>query len=114
MRVSVPFIGLVVAVAVSMLTLGVLSPIPSATAQDVRGEVNRAVDELRKTNQSISVEVDRSTGLPTAIKGLTPRPDPDRDFSISLIRLGSQGWIVMRRASGVEIFATCFSGVIVP
>jgi Zn-dependent metalloprotease len=76
MRVSVPFTGLVVAVAVSMLTLGVLSPIPSATAQDVRGEVNRAVDELRKTNQSISVEVDRSTGLPTAIKGLTPRPDP--------------------------------------
>jgi Zn-dependent metalloprotease len=87
MRVSVPFTGLVVAVGASMLAFGMLRPMPSASAQDVRGEVTRAVDELRKSNQSIAVEVDRSTGLPTAIKGLTPRPDP----SIALTATRSLG-----------------------
>ena len=76
MRVSVPFTRLMVAVGASLLVVGMLSPLPRASAQDVRGEVTRAVDELRKSNQSIAVEVDRSTGLPTSIKGLTPRPDP--------------------------------------
>ena len=87
MRVSVPFTGLVVAVGASMLAFGMLRPMPSASAQDVRGEVTRAVDELRKSNQSIAVEVDRSTGLPTSIKGLTPRPDP----SIALTATRSLG-----------------------
>lgn len=87
MRVSVPFTGLVVAVGASMLAFGMLRPMPSASAQDVRGEVTRAVDELRKSNQTIAVEVDRSTGLPTAIKGLTPRPDP----SIALTATRSLG-----------------------
>jgi len=87
MRLSVPFTGLVVAVGASMLAFGMLSPMPSASAQDVRGEVTRAVDELRKSNQSIAVEVDRSTGLPTSIKGLTPRPDP----SIALTATRSLG-----------------------
>ena len=76
MRVSVPFTGLMVAVGASLLVASMLSPLPSASAQDVRGEVTRAVDELRKSNQAIAVEVDRSTGLPTSIKGLTPRPAP--------------------------------------
>jgi Zn-dependent metalloprotease len=87
MRVSVPFTGLVVGVGVSMLAFGMLGPMPSASAQDVRGEVTRAVDELRKSNQSIAVEVDRNTGLPTSIKGLTPRPDP----SIALTATRSLG-----------------------
>ena len=87
MRVSVSFTGLVVAVGASMLAFGMLGPMPSASAQDVRGEVTRAVDELRKSNQSIAVEVDRSTGLPTSIKGLTPRPDP----SIALTATRSLG-----------------------
>jgi Zn-dependent metalloprotease len=87
MRVSVPFTGLVVGVGVSVLAFGMLGPMPSASAQDVRGEVTRAVDELRKSNQSIAVEVDRSTGLPTSIKGLTPRPDP----SIALTATRSLG-----------------------
>jgi len=87
MRVSVPFTGLVLGVGVSMLAFGMLGPMPSASAQDVRGEVTRAVDELRKSNQSIAVEVDRNTGLPTSIKGLTPRPDP----SIALTATRSLG-----------------------
>lgn len=87
MRVSGPFTGLVVAVGASMLAFGMLRPMPSASAQDVRGEVTRAVDELRKSNQTIAVEVDRSTGLPTSIKGLTPRPDP----SIALTATRSLG-----------------------
>ena len=87
MRVSVSFTGLVVAVGASMLAFGMLGLMPSASAQDVRGEVTRAVDELRKSNQSIAVEVDRSTGLPTSIKGLTPRPDP----SIALTATRSLG-----------------------
>ena len=102
MRVSVPFTGLGVAVGVSLLAVGVLSLMPSASAQDLRGEVTRAVDELRKTNQSIAVEVDRSTGLPTSMKGLTPRPDPSIALTATRSLSGEPSEDDVRRA--VEAF----------
>ncbi|HEU0059162.1 MAG TPA: M4 family metallopeptidase [Hyphomicrobiaceae bacterium] len=102
MRVSVPFTGLVVAVGASLLAVGILSLMPSASAQDLRGEVTRAVDELRKSNQSIAVEVDRSTGLPTSMKGLTPRPDPSIALTATRSLSGEPSEDDVRRA--VEAF----------
>jgi Zn-dependent metalloprotease len=87
MRARMPLAGLLAAVGASVLAGGTLSLVPRAMAQDTRSEVARAVDELRKNNRSVAVELDRSTGLPTSIKGLTPRPDP----SIALTATRSLG-----------------------
>src|SRR5262245_47358066 len=102
MRMSVPLAGILAAVAASALLAGSLSLVPSAAAQDVRGEVTRAVDELRKTNQSLAVEVDRSTGLPTSVKGLTPRPDPSIALTATRSLSGEPSEEDVRRA--VEAF----------
>ena len=72
----VPFAGIITAVGSIILAGGLMSGMPHASAQDVRAEVTRAVDDIRKTNQSVAVQIDGNTGLPTSIKGLTPRPDP--------------------------------------
>ena len=102
MRVPVPLAGLLAAVGAFVLAAGTLSLLSSALAQDVRGEVARAVDELRKTNQSLAVEVDRSTGLPTSIKGLTPRPDPSIALGATRSLSGEPSEEDVRRA--VEAF----------
>ena len=99
MRMSVPLAGIL---ATSILVAGSLSLVPTATAQDVRGEVGRAVDELRKSNQGLAVEVDRSTGLPTSIKGLTPRPDPSVALTATRSLSGEPSEDDVRRA--VEAF----------
>jgi Zn-dependent metalloprotease len=102
MRMSVPLAGILAAVGAAVLAVGALSLPPSAAAQDVRGEVGRAVDELRKTNQSLAVEVDRSTGLPSSIKGLTPRPDPSVALTATRSLSGEPSEEDVRRA--VEAF----------
>jgi Zn-dependent metalloprotease len=102
MRVPVPLADLLAAVGAAVLAAGTLSFVPSAMAQDVRGEVARAVDELRKNNQSVAVEVDRSTGLPTSIKGLTPRPDPSIALTATRSLSGEPSEEDVRRA--VEAF----------
>jgi Zn-dependent metalloprotease len=99
---SVPLAGILAAVGAAVLAVGALSLPPSAAAQDVRGEVGRAVDELRKTNQSLAVEVDRSTGLPSSIKGLTPRPDPSVALTATRSLSGEPSEEDVRRA--VEAF----------
>src|SRR5262245_66677226 len=76
MRTPPPFAGIAVVVAAIVLVGGTRAGVPGAGARDLRAEVTRAVDEIRKTNQSVAVKIDRDTGLPTSIKGLTPRPDP--------------------------------------
>jgi len=102
MRMSVPLAGILAAVGAAVLAVGALSLPPSAAAQDVRSEVGRAVDELRKTNQSLAVEVDRSTGLPSSIKGLTPRPDPSVALTATRSLSGEPSEEDVRRA--VEAF----------
>jgi Zn-dependent metalloprotease len=99
---SVPLAGILAAVGAAGLAVGALSLPPSAAAQDVRNEVGRAVDELRKTNQSLAVEVDRSTGLPSSIKGLTPRPDPSVALTATRSLSGEPSEEDVRRA--VEAF----------
>jgi len=99
---SVPLAGILAAVGAAVLAVGALSLPPSAAAQDVRSEVGRAVDELRKTNQSLAVEVDRSTGLPSSIKGLTPRPDPSVALTATRSLSGEPSEEDVRRA--VEAF----------
>jgi len=99
---SVPLAGILAAVGAAVLAVGALSLPPSAAAQDVRGDVGRAVDELRKTNQSLAVEVDRSTGLPSSIKGLTPRPDPSVALTATRSLSGEPSEEDVRRA--VEAF----------
>src|SRR5262245_34172673 len=99
MRMSVP---LAAVLATSILAAGSLSLVPNALAQDVRSEVGRAVDELRKSNQGLAVEVDRSTGLPTSIKGLTPRPDPSIALTATRSLSGEPSDEDVRRA--VEAF----------
>jgi Zn-dependent metalloprotease len=102
MRRSVPLAGIPAAVGASVLAAVSLCFMPSATAQDVRSEVTRAVDELRKSNQSLAVEVDRSTGLPSSIKGLTPRPDPSIALTATRSLSGEPSEEDVRRA--VEAF----------
>jgi Zn-dependent metalloprotease len=102
MRMSVPLAGILAAVGAAVLAVGALSLPPSAAAQDVRSEVGRAVDELRKTNQSLAVEVDRSTGLPSSVKGLTPRPDPSVALTATRSLSGEPSEEDVRRA--VEAF----------
>jgi hypothetical protein len=99
---SVPLAGILAAVGAAVLAVGALSLPPSAAAQDVRSEVGRAVDELRKTNQSLAVEVDRSTGLPSSVKGLTPRPDPSVALTATRSLSGEPSEEDVRRA--VEAF----------
>jgi Zn-dependent metalloprotease len=76
--------------------------VPGASAQDVRSEVTRAVDEIRKTNQSVAVQIDRDTGLPTSMKGLTPRPDPSVALTATRSLTGEPSEEDVRRA--VEAF----------
>jgi Zn-dependent metalloprotease len=102
MRMSVPLAGILAAVGAAVLAVGALSLPPSAAAQDVRSEVGRAVDDLRKTNQSLAVEVDRSTGLPSSVKGLTPRPDPSVALTATRSLSGEPSEEDVRRA--VEAF----------
>src|SRR5262245_44441273 len=99
MRMSVP---LAAVLATPLLAAGSVSLVSNALAQDVRSEVGRAVDELRKTNQGLAVEVDRSTGLPTSIKGLTPRPDPSIALTATRSLSGEPSEEDVRRA--VEAF----------
>lgn len=86
MPIPVPVAGRRVALAASVLAGAVIGSMP-VLAQDLRSEVTRAVDDLRKNNQSVAVQIDRNTGLPSSIKGLTPRPDP----SIALTATRSLG-----------------------
>ncbi len=76
--------------------------VPGASAQDVRSEVTRAVDEIRKTNQTVAVQIDRDTGLPTSMKGLTPRPDPSVALTATRSLTGEPSEEDVRRA--VEAF----------
>ena len=102
MRTPPPFAGIAVVVAAIVLVGSTLAGVPSAGAQDLRGEVTRAVDEIRKTNQSVAVQIDRDTGLPTSIKGLTPRPDPSVALTATRSLSGEPSDDDVRRA--VEAF----------
>jgi hypothetical protein len=48
------------------------------------------------------------------LDGVSPRSDSRIVFSICLIELGSNGWIVSMRGSGALIVARFLSGVGVP
>ena len=62
---------------------------------------------------SVSCGIGRRMSLPS-FDGCSPRSDSWIAFSIALIELGSNGWIVSMRGSGTLIVASCFSGVGVP
>ena len=49
-----------------------------------------------------------------SLLGFNPRSEQRIAFSIALIMLDSHGWIWIIRASGTEMFATCWSGVGAP
>lgn len=98
----VPFAGIITAVGSIILAGGLMSGMPHASAQDVRAEVTRAVDDIRKTNQSVAVQIDGNTGLPTSIKGLTPRPDPSIALTATRSLTGEPSEDDVRRA--VEAF----------
>jgi Zn-dependent metalloprotease len=100
MRMPDRFAG--IAIAVGAIVLATLTGVPSASAQDVRAEVTRAVDEIRKSNQNVAVQIDRGTGLPTSIKGLTPRPDPSIALTATRSLTGEPSEEDVRRA--VEAF----------
>ena len=101
MRMPDRFAGIAVAVGAIVL-IATLTGVPSASAQDVRAEVTRAVDEIRKSNQNVAVQLDRDTGLPTSIKGLTPRPDPSIALTATRSLSGEPSEEDVRRA--VEAF----------
>lgn len=46
----------------------------SEDAKAVRAEVERAVDELRKTHPNLRVTINPATGLPSTVMGLSPQP----------------------------------------
>src|SRR5262249_60624724 len=100
MRMPDRFAGIAVAIAIALLATQ--AGVPSACAQDVRAEVTRAVDEIRKSNQNVAVKIDRDTGLPTSIKGLTPRPDPSVALTATRGLSGEPSEADVRRA--VEAF----------
>src|SRR3954469_16356105 len=62
---------------------------------------------------SVGCGIGSRTTLPS-FDGVRPRSDSWIAFSIALIELGSNGWIVSIRGSGTLIVASCFSGVEVP
>src|SRR5215510_9908724 len=101
MRMPDRFAGIAVA-AGAIVLIATLTGVPSASAQDVRAEVTRAVDEIRKSNQNVAVRLDRDTGLPTSIKGLTPRPDPSVALTATRSLTGEPSEEDVRRA--VEAF----------
>src|SRR5262245_51943309 len=101
MRMPDRFAGIAVA-AGAIVLIATLTGVPSASAQDVRAEVTRAVDEIRKSNQNVAVQLDRDTGLPTSIKGLTPRPDPSIALTATRSLSGEPSEEDVRRA--VEAF----------
>ncbi|HEX2839887.1 M4 family metallopeptidase [Hyphomicrobium sp.] len=46
----------------------------SAEAQETKAEVQRAVEELRKTHPNLRVTINPATGLPNTVMGLSPQP----------------------------------------
>ncbi|HJZ32875.1 MAG TPA: M4 family metallopeptidase [Hyphomicrobiaceae bacterium] len=99
MPIQVPFGGILVAVSAALMVGGIVG---GAAAQDLRSDVTRAVDEIRKDNRSVTVQIDRNTGLPTSIKGLTPRPDPSVGLTATRSLTGEPSEEDVRRA--VEAF----------
>src|SRR5690242_13387798 len=101
MPIPVPGAGRRVALAASILAGAVIGSMP-VLAQDLKSEVTRGVDDLRKNNQSVAVQIDRNTGLPSSIKGLTPRPDPSIALTATRSLSGEPSEDDVRRA--VEAF----------
>jgi len=73
-----------------------------AQAQDVRAEVRQAIETARRTNPGLAVKLDPATGLPTSVKGLTPRPDPAIALAATRDATGQPSEADVRRA--VEAF----------
>ncbi len=46
----------------------------SPEAKEVKAEVDKAIDELRRTNPDLKVTINPATGLPSSISGLAPSP----------------------------------------
>jgi Zn-dependent metalloprotease len=46
----------------------------SEDAKEVRAEVDKAIEELRRTNPNLRVTINPATGLPASISGLAPSP----------------------------------------
>ena len=60
----------------AMVLAAIVSSAP-AEAQDVRAEVDQAINAARRTNPGLTVRINPKTGLPASIRGLNPRNDPN-------------------------------------
>jgi Zn-dependent metalloprotease len=69
-------------VAVPALLLGV-SAATEVLAQSVEPEVRQAIGAARRGNPRLNVSIDPVTGLPTSIRGITPRASPSVSLGAS-------------------------------
>jgi Zn-dependent metalloprotease len=68
---------------------GILAALATAAAaQDVKQDVQKAIDQARRANPDLNVRVDSVTGLPTSIKGLQPQATPSANLGAGARSLG--------------------------